>query len=131
MKIGTLVAAVALVIGAAFVLRHDPCAGWFLVRDSQVEISKESSELVKGAQAAYAADPENGSQLLAKPVSVSVDGMRATIIVDGPMYAGDLRYAQVWHSVFHSVHGGNNHCVRLTIAWRNGSIEQVFPPSDI
>lgn len=66
-------------------------------------------------------------QPLQKPMKADVSGRLATLWIAGPMYAGDLRYAQLWQQVYRRYHRGAR-CVHLRLTWDNGTILQEFPP---
>lgn len=126
-----LLAVLAILIAGVLLFRTDPCTGPFPVRDSSELVAAEAADLSNRVRAVYREDARAKTrQPLSKPLSVAIDGVRATITVQGPMYAGDLQYAQAWHEVFHAKHGGPNHCVRLKILWKTGSLDQEFPPPE-
>lgn len=108
------------------------CVDWFDSADPRITTQEEAALFLSESRSLY--DQQNSGSTLkthvTRPLSAVVSGRVATLWVSGPMYAGDLRYAQLWQQIYKRYHNGSR-CVHLQLRWKNGGILQQFPPDTL
>jgi hypothetical protein len=129
-----VVAAVLISAGAfAVYLTRDACVDFFPVHDSAATVAQESSQLLASVRNTY----EQGryvahTEPLVRPVRVeSISGKTATLQLTGPMYGGNLQYAQAWQHVYAEHHPPGGQCATLRIVWPSGQYSQRCCRADL
>lgn len=108
------------------------CVSVFAHADPPATTRAEVALLMSEVRTLYDQQKYNSSRdaPLPMPVKVNVSGRLASLWISGPVYAGDFRYAQLWHEIYSRYHSGSP-CVHLRLIWKNGGIVQHFPPDDM
>jgi hypothetical protein len=130
-----LIVAVLLAMLVGYFLLANPFS---YMLDSPSVVSAEEIELLRDLRS-YFKNASLEEKTLAirphptppEPLKVAISGKDATLTVAGPMYAGDLWYASIWHDVFRKYHGGVFFVVHMHVVWKSGGVQQTFPVSEL
>jgi hypothetical protein len=125
------IAVVAVAAAAAYFLYENPCSDFLPCRDSPSVVAVEEHALLRQASEMYVkvvgqSHVYHSLEILPKPLQVRVTESNALLMTDGPVSAGSLEYAAIWYDVYHRYHRGTR-TVHLRIAWKSGSLTQLFP----
>jgi hypothetical protein len=130
-----VVGAAVLFLNVTYLLVYEPCSGLLACRDTPNVVRAEERELLHLAREIfrkYKTLPaaHNAFERPPEPLAVRFSQADATLTTAGPIYSGDLEYAEAWYRVYHKYHRGTG-TVHLRVVWKSGALSQDFPVSEI